>query len=247
MKFIPINSITSVSASAEDATYIANWILETQKIQKVWKSSSSSGTLTFTIDGPSNCVALYNHNADTITVTVKDITETTVLEGPFVNDLSAYEYGNKCLWQEFDLTLGDYKVIVEAADGRENPVYCGVAWVGKMMEFSNPDEGLQFTWEDNSIDYELSSRSKYQVLKPLKKKFTGESLVDFKDADYLYGGDWLEINHRIKDYVGYKSVPWLIKDDNFTTHNIFGYISGFSRGRHSYADKSTYPLEIVEL
>ena len=62
MKFIPVNNITAVSSSAQDGTYIDDWVLEDQKPKKAWKSTSASGTLTLTCSS-GDCIALYAWHA----------------------------------------------------------------------------------------------------------------------------------------------------------------------------------------
>jgi len=238
MKFIPTSNIVSVSATAADATYIDDWVLETNKPKKVWKAVTGVAGLWLEVSA-GDCVALYNHNCDTVNVYIYNYAKTAIIDGPYNNDLSSYSYGNDRLWQEYDPQSSPFYIYISFQAARTIPAYCGVAWAGNMVEFTNPDKELSLGYEDYSIDYIMSSRSTRQVEKDIKKKFTSNSLLTLED-------DWFDVMQSIKNYVGYSTVPWLIMDDQFITHNILGYISDFSLGAHNYAFKSNLPLEVVE-
>ena len=237
MKVIPVNNITAVGSSAEDSEYIDDWVIE-NKIEKYWKSTSTSGTLTLTASS-GNVIGLYNHNADTVTITIKNLAEDTTLDGPFIHDLSSYTYGNDCLWQEYDIQSSSHKVIVDYADGRADPVQCAINWVGEYFEFFNPLLALQFSYIPHHIKYKMSSRSIKYTEKALKKIFTYNTIEE--------DNNWWALIKYLKNYIGFKSVPWLLLDDNPRTHNLFGYLNNFDMGQYNYPFTYNTTFEIIEL
>ena len=236
MKFIPINNIQNVIASAETYTYKDDNVLE-ESIEKKWKSTSTSGTLTCTIS-EGDCITLYNHNADNISITIKDL-EGSTLAGPYATDLSTYTYGNACLWQEYTTQSEVHNAVISFTNARANPLFCGVAFGGTMTELRNPNDALGLTYNDNSLNRNLSSRSFKQAFKNIKKVFSTSVIVTLEN-------DWFNAMKSLKNQVGFSPIPWLLLDDQFTTHNIYGYLSNFQDGVYNSALNTSFPVEIIE-
>ena len=236
MKLIPKNNIQNVSVNLE--TYIYRGLnLITQDIEKIWKSTGTSGVLTLTVSS-GDCVTLYNHNADNTSITIQDLSGST-LAGPYTTDLSSYTYGNNNLWQEYTAQTSLHNIVVTLTNARENPLYCGVAFAGDMVEFRNPNSLLDLSYINNNVQYKLSSRSEKQLQKNIKKRFDTKVILTLED-------DWFDTIQYLKNNVGFTPVPWLILDSNYTTHNIYGYLDDFQQGTYNSPLNTSLPFGIIE-
>lgn len=236
MKVVPSNNITSISSSAQDATYIDDNVL-TEFPEQVWKSTGTSGTLTARVSAGST-VCVYNHNADTITVTIKTTGGATI-EGPTEYDYTAYTYGLDCLWHEYSTLTYAHDVEIAFTDGRANPVYAGVVFIGGRVEFQNPDAGMQMRWVPYARVYNLSCKSSFRVLKNMKRNF-------FMQAPQPRNSDLYYLWEQVKNFSCNYSVPWLIRDEDKRKFNVYGYMPNFGVAAHVYPENSIYPIEIME-
>ena len=237
MKLVPVNNITSISSSAEDAEYIDDNVL-TVFPDQVWKSTGTSGTLTARVSPNGNTVCVYNHNADTVTITIKTVGG-SVIEGPTQYDYTAYEYGLDCLWHEYTTTLTyPHDVEIVFADGRSNPVYAGVVFAGTRIEFNNPDEGMQMSYVPYSQKYVMSCGTTKHVLKSLKKFYFIQAPQSRSLMEYL----WAIVKNDLCD----NPVPWLIRDEDHRKCNIYGYMPNYGTLSHIYPEDSVYNIEIME-
>ena len=143
------------------------------------------------------------------------------------------------LWQEYDAQSGIRRVIIEFTNARENPLKCAIGWVGSYFEFADPSlqANLQYKIYDNK--YDMSSFSTKYVHKKLKKLFSISSI--------LQNDNWFDFIKKVKNYIGYTPVPWLINENTPRIHNVFGYLTNFSMGNYNYPFTYTNSLEILEL
>ena len=236
MKVVPNNNIVSISSSAQDTEYIDDNVL-TEFPHHVWKSTSTSGTLTARVYAGST-VCVYNHNADTITVTIKTTGGATI-EGPTVHDYTTYTYGLDCLWHEYTTLAYTHDVEIVFENGRTNPVYAGIVFIGGRIEVQNPDEGMRMQWVDYAIRYQMSCKSSLRVLKSLKRNF-------FMEAPQPRGSDLSYLWEHVKNFSCDKPVPWLIRDEDKRKFNIYGYMPNYGAASHIYPENSVYPIEIME-
>jgi hypothetical protein len=169
MKFMVENKITAVTATAEDASWPVENLIDDDHPKNVFKAGAASTTITATVSGGANALCMANITGTEITVTVKNEAETETLWGPTTYSLT----GIDTLWElltdsgtpltklivPYDYQTDTHKVIVTGTHGTE--FVAGIAWCCLAQNHANPDFGLSHGLIDYSIEKELNNGAVY--------------------------------------------------------------------------------------
>lgn len=238
MKLIFLNKITAVSATEENANFPADYVSNNQ-IRKQWRATSEDAVLTSTVSGGSDVFTLFGTNAGNITITIKDLAETSILDGPFSINLGAESRSSH--WQEYEYQGSSHKVILDIADTQDNEdAYVGVVRGGFGTLFMNPRTGLREQDKNYSLVKTLSSGSTWIGDKPIVRTFTGEVRADRDSCFRTY-------YREIKDTVGFNPRAMLILDEELQAYSIFGRLSIMTTGKHAYYTDSLFNINILEM
>lgn len=157
MKICFSNIIDTVTATAEDSGFPAENLLEAHS-KKRFKAGATSTTLSLTMGAGSNCLALYNVTADSVTATIAGavLDETKDL----TRDDGYGEYNATCCFFEYTAQAAAHTCEVDISHGSED-VACGVAFGGVAYDFTNPQWGLGQNPKSYSIIYDLDNGFDY--------------------------------------------------------------------------------------
>jgi hypothetical protein len=148
------NIIETASATNEDANFPAQNVLEIHS-KKRFKATTHSSTVTLTMGGGSNALALYNIQADSITLT-GDINDSLSL----VHNDGYGEYKAMAAFFAYSEIATTHTINVELT-AASNDIALGIAFGGKAFGFTNPQWGLGNGSKSHSIIYDLDNGFEY--------------------------------------------------------------------------------------
>jgi len=154
MKIMFDNIIEGASATNEDSDFPVQNILGVHS-KKRFKATAHSSTITLTMGGGSNALALYNIQADSIALT-GDVSDSLNL----VHDDGYGAYNATSALFEYSEIVTTHTINVELS-ATSNDVACGIAFGGKALEFTNPQWGLGNGSKSHSIIYDLDNGFEY--------------------------------------------------------------------------------------
>lgn len=206
MKIIFYNIIEAVSATNEDASFLAENILEAHS-KKRFKSTTHSSTITLTMGGGSNALALYNIQADDITLS-GDVSDSVNL----VHNDGYGEYQATSAFFEYNEIAATHTINVELS-AESNDVALGIAFGGKAYNFTNPRWGMTNNSTSHSIIYDLDNGFEYIFQRNLSET----PALDFAlstETEY-----WNLLRLLKNSYPN----PILVKIDEMESHNLIWY------------------------
>jgi len=203
------------SVYEENKEFVDDNILD-DHLKQTWRSATTNPTMTLTVGGSSNAIAIFNTNANKIKITIKD-TEGVILDGPYDYNLrqctTYYELitdgGRKWtqIWAEYAYQSDIHKIELEFIGSSDPYIKVGVIKAGLANIFRNPKYGLSMSLEDKSIIRELSNGADYIRHRDVIRKFKGSLTIDA-------GGDIHNFLHKIHQDRGIRPMAYLIVDEN---------------------------------
>lgn len=190
MRVIAENLITEIAASSENANFPASHLLD-EHPKRLWKADGANqARLTLSIGANTNCIAIFNTNAQRAVCNISDPNETAWEAGTewetgtewatsdidATTQLISIRDDINALWIEFegstipleaDITLTNY----------DDTVHAGVAVGGIGLSFRDPRYGLQEGLVDRSVTIEMSNGSFYNHPRDRVRTFSGEILL----------------------------------------------------------------------
>lgn len=237
MKIIPLDQVTTVTESSEDAEYPAENVSDNFRTNP-WKSGVSAiSTLTVDISANSNAIFLSYMNSASVTVEVKDSTTATIY-GPTAHTINAY---NPNLWVNYTLQAAVAQAILTFSDPGAAVPYCGIVRAGYAYDFRDFKYRLNEGLKDSSITKDYNNLAKYYLLKTIVRTFSGSFLVD-RDSDFYY------FMHRVLKLYGRGPYAMLISD-RLTNYDwgVFGWMdANLGSGTHEYYQHSNISTSIEE-
>ncbi len=213
MKCIYPSKISGVVASSEDPLYPAVNVLDEHPTLP-WVAGAQQSTLTLSVAGGAEGLALFATNAIAITVTVKDEDGVVVSQQSF--DLSGIDTWYKWFTQtgERQTELGilypyqsvAHTVEIMADSGNQAVmVEMGVVRAGAVRRFRDPSS-LAEGFMDYSIKKKLSSGAIYRKFKPGARRYSGELRLDLNTDFYTF------MRSIVKE-LGSAPLAWWITDN----------------------------------
>ena len=249
MKCIYPDNVTAVLADEANANYPDDNISNDHP-KKVWKATSEDAKITLTVSEGSNCVGIFNTNGTTITVTVKNAAEDTILVAAQEFDLSGIDTYYKLitdsgsawtsLWIDYDYQAVEHKVIIDFERG-SGIIEAGVIRAGRANNFKNPKYGIKEGRKDYSIIKELNNGAFYIRKRDIVKTFGGSIFVERDREFYEFMTDIVTAN-------GASPLAWKVTDQSEHDWTVFARFSGMPNGVHktkNYGEINFNLLEVV--
>jgi hypothetical protein len=229
------NSTGSSSTSEDPAFPVSN--LFDDRPFKLYKAVSGvkTATITIAIDAVSDTLALFNTNATSATVTIKDNggstvkTETFTLAGTRTYNRFWIEYTSQSLAHSATLALTTTATTLEA----------GVVKAGVSVQLNNPKYGISENPIDYSVVEELSNGAEYIDIRDIVRSFN-LNVTTLRSTEFYNIWD-------IYAYYGKTPMAALIAE-GFVDMQwcVFGKIKSIS-GQHSYPLHSDVSLTFEEV
>jgi hypothetical protein len=169
MRIVFANIIEAVAASAEDANFPVQNLLEPHS-RKRYRAGAQSATVSATMGGGSNCLALYNIQADSVSVEVTGSDSSLLLSQSIdlVRDDGWGEYRAEAVFLEYSLDAAVHSASV-ALDAATMDVALGILYGGRAHAFTNPEWGMGNNPKSHSILYDLDNGYEYVFQRNMSK------------------------------------------------------------------------------
>jgi len=215
-------------------------------------STASTTTITATIDPNVGAFALFNTNALSATLTLKNGSGATLLTEFFdisgivdyftlMMDIQDPHYS---LWFDYGTYYqGAVHSVTAALDttNTDTEVYAGVAYASSIREFPNIQYGCQETLVDYSIVKELSNGSYYYRKRDVVKKFQCSLTLNRSNRDFY------TFFHSICQAAGPAPMAVKLTDVNGTDWTVYGKLIDMPSGTHDYPDYATVSFGVLEV
>ncbi len=251
MKVIFTDNISAISADEQETNFPIENTTDNNIVKKVWRGTSADATVTLTVEADSNTVSIFGTNAGSITVTVKDITETSTLWGPTEYDLRGVDTlfkfmtdtaeNHTSIWAEYDEQASQHKIILDFEGSSGVVVQAGVIRAGLASDYNNAEYGLTNSLKDYSVVKELNNGSTWIDNKNIVQTFSGNFLISRDDGFPIF-------MKQFQDTTGVEPLPWLVLDvsqDNI--YSIFARMNVLPSGNHNYVEESIINFELIEM
>lgn len=161
MRIIYDNIIESVSADNEKSEFPATNLLDSHA-KKRWKAGTTSATVSASLGGGSNALALYNIQADSIDVTITGSGGSTLLDTTIdvLRDDGWGQYRIDAAFLTYDEDVGTHSATLDFSASSVD-VAMGILFGGKGYQFQNPNWGLGNNAESHSIIFDLDNGYEY--------------------------------------------------------------------------------------
>ncbi len=216
----------------------------------MWRATSADATVTLTVAADSDTVSVFGTNAGSIIVTVKDITETTTLWGPYTYDLRGVDTLYKfmtdtaesftSIWAEYTYQSVEHKIILEFDASAGIVVEAGIIRAGSGSEYLNPLYGLNNSYKDYSVVKELNNGATWIDSKIIVRTFSGSFHI-------LRNGEFPTFMTQFQEVTGVQPLAWLVTDLLNQVYSIFARCQTLPSASHNYVDYSTVSFELIEM
>jgi len=220
-------TVSGSSATSENGAFPISNLFD-DKPGKLWKAADSVqvATITVPIGASSNAIGLFNTNATSATVVMKDNGGGTISTTNFT--LAGTRTYNR-IWLEYIEQGTSHTAEIELTT-TATTVNAGVVKAGLVVDFRNPKYGISEGIIDYSTVEKLSNGAKYVDPRDIVRKF-GVTILTDRETDFY------NIYDIVKFY-GQTPMAALIAEGILDMQwCCFGAISGFS-GSHDYPDHS---------
>jgi hypothetical protein len=228
-------TVSGSSATSENGAFpVAN--LFDDKPGKLWKAADSVqvATVTVAIGASSNSIALFNTNATSATVVMKNNGGGTISTTVFT--LAGTRTYNR-LWLEYTTQATSHTAEIELTT-TATTVQAGVVKAGLAVDFRNPKYGISEGIIDYSTVEQLSNGAKYVDKRDIVRRF-GVSILTDRATDFYNMWD-------IYNAYGQTPMAALIAEDILDMQwCCFGTMEGFS-GSHDYLSHTPVSFSFEE-
>lgn len=254
LKVIPGQKISSVSSTSENGNYPDDNVLD-EHPKKLWKAANGvdSATLTFSIDGGTGGMAVFNTNATAISASITDpnavswesgvewesgvqwvtsdpaLTETVSLDGESGAAFFEWVHTDNVLTATLDLT----GVVGET-------LKMGVAVSDQRYEYNSPQFGVQEGLVSYSIVRELNNGAFYRKERDKVRRFNF-AVVEDRAVDFY------EFMYTVAKPRGYKPAAWQIHDSNGFNWVVYARFEELPSGQHMQADLVPITARLIEV
>lgn len=264
MKVIYPNNVTLVTASERNVNFPASF-LENDHPKKYWKAASGAATITLTVAGGSNALALFNTYIDAIKVTVKNEAETTTLWGPTVYptiysgiswdgiswDGMSWDSENSTpteadlerrssFWVDYDYQAGTHKVIIDCHLS-SGIIYAGLTRAGLARSFPDFQLNLSEGQKDYSIVEELSNGAVYIRKRDILDTYNGTVWLGS-------GAEFYTFMQNIIKQTGPQPLAWRLSENlDHHMYTVFARLETPPQSSFSAISKKFVNFSLVEV
>lgn len=251
MKIVLENRITSVTASSEAANYPATELLNDSP-KRIWKADGAdTATITATGSGTINTIALFNTNAEAVTITIADpnyfawrnLTWRNLswrnVQVPVESELVS-QAGTTALWATIDNITAPIEITIELSGATGATMQAGVLVAGEAVDLGHLLYGIQEGVADFSIAEQLMNGAHYYKSRDRVRTFTVSALPDRETLFYTFMADFArtyglapKAMHLVPEF----GSRWI----------VYGRLAAMPSGTHSYPSHSSYQATIREV
>ena len=222
MKVAPVNIISDISASSEDPSFPASYMLTTE-VKQVWKSVAESANVTISVNGDADTLLLTNIDAVSVSITV---------------DGSTTDYATtaaRTIWHEYPELTGAHEIMVSVTAAGGSVCRCGLAWGGLVKQIGGILKGVTRTPLENAIDtlYKNGGRD-YRRL-DIAYRYSG--LVSLTNAEAV-------TLDRIIEQTGQSPLPWNIIDID-RSYAVFGRLKAEPVRTFEGCDRNKMAITVI--
>lgn len=253
MKVIFENKITSVSASSENASYPASYVLNDSP-KRVWKGDSvDTATLTCSTTGAIDTLAIFNTNAEGVSITISDpnefqweATELLWSEISWVSVTTSVSFeidsqaNNSAIWGTFDAISAPVDVSITLATATGTVIQAGVVVIGSATEFKNPFYGMSQGLVDYSISEQLQNGAWYYKQRDIVRSFGCQITLERDNDFYTF------MNSLARDH-GLAPKAWRVTDKDSFEWVVYARFDDMPQGSHSYPSHSPINFSLIEV
>lgn len=248
MRYIYPDIIDSVSADEAAASWpVAN--VQDDHPQNPWRATSHDAQLKLTVDDRADCFALAATNAISMTVTIKDETETTTLWGPVTYDMTGildwYQWFTQSGIQQ-SVILVEYTeqesahvIVLDLAADPDDDLEVGVARAGILHAVDAPGWGFEEYLVDHSTKKELASGAVQYTKGNIVSGFRMELFAHRTDTFWV-------VMRQLAKQIGETPLFFQVATLDSPNWTLFGHFNGMPAGDHSTLSYSLLRLDIME-
>lgn len=231
---------TNASVDSEASNYPAINLFN-YKPSKVWRAASGvdEATITLTVSSGSKYLGVFNTNAESVSVVVKN--GAGVTQSTDVIDLT--ESGRTTFnrfWLEYTQLNETHSIETTLSAATGETVEAGIIRAGDGIVLKNPQQGLDEDPVDYSVVHELSSGAVYIRKRTVVRNFTG-SVVALRTTKFYHVTDFYKA-------IGPQPVAVLVAeriDDRQWC--CFGRFQSTPGGSHKYLKHSVISVDFLEM
>ena len=156
-----LDSGTGISADSEDSNFPAS-NLEDDRPGVLWKADSTNeAIITIPAEADSDCVAVFNTNAESAACVLKDGVGGSTLDTENFDLTPASGRVHKQLFWNYTAQSSTCVVEITLTAAVGETIYAGVVRIGKGASFNSPRPNLSQSREDLSTVLTMSNKSRY--------------------------------------------------------------------------------------
>ena len=250
MKIILENLISAVTASSENTSYPDDNVLD-EHPKRVWKGNSvDSASLVCTCSSGADTLALFNTNAENVSISITDPNEIE-WELDWDNaDWQSFEAtvstelftqgDTKSIWATFDKTTYPANITVTLSTATGTVIEAGVAIAGYAEEFKDPRYGIQQGLVDYSIAANLAVGAFYYNKLDIVRTFSGTIQPERDTEFYTFMNDFAR-------ECGMEPKAIRLTDQDSTEWLCYARLSSMPQGQHLYPRHSSINFSFIEV
>ena len=256
MKLIYPDNISSVTASEENANYLATNVQD-EHPKKVWKGTSRDATLTCVVTG-GGALAVIATNAESISLTLSTGQTWTLDTGWSIQDGWALDTsGDSTVTQIANLTggidgaawfdfsenrTGSFTATLDLTAAAGEIIQAGIVRCGTLRTFVDPRYGIQEGLEDYSIEKELNNGAFYYRLRDIVSSFDF-IITPARDPDFY------TFMRTVAKAIGKQPMAWRLVTVNNSDEEwiTFARFADMPRGSHDFPLHSPIKASLLEV
>ena len=263
MKIIPTQNISAVTAGSEDTNYPDDNVLDLHP-KKVWKANSTyTSTLTLTVAGPNNGIAVFNTNAISINVTVTDpnyfgwdATDIAWSSGDIVwaaedaaviDELYRLDGDSGSAWIEWPAAIITVECELTLTCESSATLYAGTVIGGQIYEFTCPQIGVTEGLVNYSIVRELQNGATYVKNRDSVRAFSFTFIEDRALAPAQTTSDFYRYMYDVAKVIGFNPAAWYLTEMDDTWWIVFARFQDMPIGTHSLPNDAYINTNIIEV
>lgn len=249
MNFLYPDVIDTVSADEEAAAWPVENVLD-EHLQNPWLATSKDAQLKLTVDDVSSCFALAGTNAVSMTVTIKDSTETSTLWGPETYDLTGildfYQFFTQTGIQQTTIVVPyteqyvSHVIILDLAAETGETLEVGAARAGILRGV----DSTGWNFQEGLKDY---PKTKVDLPSGGQLYEKGNTATTFGLDVFAHRTDtfWVIVRQLAKQ-IGEEPIFFQVTTLDSPLWTVFSHFAGLPGGDHSTLEYCRLKMDLIE-
>lgn len=251
MKIILENLINSVTASSENSSYPDDNVLDSHP-KRVWKGNSvDTASLVCDVSSGANAIAIFNTNAETISVDIADPNEIEWQSLEWDNaEWQTFEAGSTveietqgnttAAWGTLDLTTYASEITITLSTATGTVIEAGIVIIGYAHEYKNPQYGFNQGLVDYSVSATLANGAFYYNQLDIVRSFSGTIIPDRDVEFYSFMNDFVRTH-------GKQPKAMRLTDNDSFEWVCYARLADMPQGQHLYPTHSPVSFNLIEV